>query len=163
TMLDRGRWTSLFGATRAALTAADELERALGAHLDSPPTLHRTRAVLRGLEGLIEATVGIPREEPLPDVAGAAPPEPGAPRADAPPQRAPGAPLKSRAEAYRQLADAADYLLRTEPHSPVPYLVKRAISWGNMSLAELLAEFVGSPDDLVTIYRLLGIRGRDEG
>jgi predicted component of type VI protein secretion system len=81
----------------------------------------------------------------------------------APAPQSPGATIRSRAEAYRVLAEAADYLLRTEPHSPVPYLVKRAISWGNMSLAELLSEFVASSDDLVTIYRLLGIRGREEG
>ena len=70
-------------------------------------------------------------------------------------------PIKSRAEAYLRLSEAADYLLRTEPHSPVPYLVKRAVGWGNMSLAELLMELVGTPDDLVTIQRLLGMRGRE--
>jgi type VI secretion system protein ImpA len=32
-----------------------------------------------------------------------------------------------------------------------------------MSLAELLGEFVSSADDLVAIYRLLGMRGREEG
>src|SRR5690606_38548275 len=60
-----------------------------------------------------------------------------------------------------RLSEAADYLLRTEPHSPVPYLVKRAVGWGNLSLAELLMELVGAPDDLVTIQRLLGMRGRE--
>lgn len=70
-------------------------------------------------------------------------------------------PIQSRAEAYLRLTEAADYLLRTEPHSPVPYLIKRAVGWGNMSLAELLMELVGSPDDLVTIQRLLGMRGRE--
>jgi predicted component of type VI protein secretion system len=70
--------------------------------------------------------------------------------------------IASRADAYYRLAEAAEYLLRTEPHSPVPYLVKRAVQWGNMSLAELLYEFVGSPDDLVAIQRLLGMRGKED-
>jgi hypothetical protein len=35
------------------------------------------------------------------------------------------------------------------------------VGWGNMSLAELLMELVGAPDDLVTIQRLLGMRGRE--
>jgi predicted component of type VI protein secretion system len=70
--------------------------------------------------------------------------------------------IVSRADAYRRLTEAADYLLHTEPHSPVPYLVKRAIQWGNMSLAELLQEFIGNADDLVTVHRLLGMRPRDE-
>jgi type VI secretion system protein ImpA len=71
-----------------------------------------------------------------------------------------GGPIRSRAEAYRRLAEAAAYLLRTEPHSPTPYLVKRAVSWGGMTLTELLQEFVHNPNDLHAIYTLLGIRDK---
>jgi type VI secretion system protein ImpA len=67
-------------------------------------------------------------------------------------------PIRSRAEAYRRLSESADYLLRTEPHSPAPYLVKRAVAWGGMSLAELLVELLAGNNDLKTIYNLLGIR-----
>ena len=67
-------------------------------------------------------------------------------------------PIRSRAEAYRRLSEAADYLLRTEPHSPAPYLVKRAVAWGGMSLAELLVELLAGNNDVKTIYNLLGIR-----
>lgn len=67
--------------------------------------------------------------------------------------------IKSRGEAYRMLSAAADYLLIHEPHSPTPYLVKRAVSWGNMTLTELLNELVGDDQDLQQIYRLLGIKG----
>ena len=38
--------------------------------------------------------------------------------------------IRSRAEAYRVLQAAADFLQRTEPHSPTPYLVRRAVAWG---------------------------------
>ncbi len=72
----------------------------------------------------------------------------------------PGSPIRSRAEAYRRLAEAADYLLRTEPHSPAPYLVRRAVAWGGMSLGELLEELVQSDGDLKSIYTLLGMRER---
>jgi predicted component of type VI protein secretion system len=72
-----------------------------------------------------------------------------------------GGPIRSRAEAYRRLAEAAEYLLRTEPHSPTPYLVKRAVAWGGMTLTELLQEFVHNPTDLRAIYGLLGIRAKD--
>jgi type VI secretion system protein ImpA len=72
----------------------------------------------------------------------------------------PGSPIRSRAEAYRRLAEAADYLLRTEPHSPAPYLVRRAVAWGGMSLGELLEELVQGDGDLKTIYTLLGMRER---
>ncbi len=70
--------------------------------------------------------------------------------------------IRSRAEAYRQLSEAADYLMRTEPHSPTPYLVKRAVSWGRLSLGELLQELVNDDHDLQAIYTLLGMN-RGEG
>lgn len=68
--------------------------------------------------------------------------------------------IRSREDAYRMLDEAADYLLRTEPHSPAPYLVKRAVGWGKMPLAELLQELLDSESDLKQIYRLLGTAGR---
>jgi type VI secretion system protein ImpA len=46
-----------------------------------------------------------------------------------------------------------------EPHSPTPYLVKRAVSWGNMTLNELLQELVSEEHDLEQIYKLLGMKG----
>jgi type VI secretion system protein ImpA len=70
-----------------------------------------------------------------------------------------GAP-RSREEAFRRLDEVADYLLRTEPHSPVPYLIKRAVAWGSMPLAELLQELLDSESDLKQLYRLLGTRVR---
>ena len=76
----------------------------------------------------------------------------------APQPVAAGGPVASRAEAYQRLREAADYLMRTEPHSPVPYLVRRAVSWGNLSLAELLEELMHKNADLPTIYQLLGIK-----
>lgn len=71
-----------------------------------------------------------------------------------------GGPIRSRAEAYRRLSEAADYLLRTEPHSPAPYLVKRAVAWGSLPLAELLRELLSKDSDLRTVYDLLGIQDR---
>lgn len=66
--------------------------------------------------------------------------------------------IRSRAEAYRLLSEAAEYLLKTEPHSPAPYLVKRAVSWGSMTLSDLLQEFINNETDLRTIYILLGMK-----
>jgi type VI secretion system protein ImpA len=66
--------------------------------------------------------------------------------------------IASRADAYQRLREASEYLMRTEPHSPVPYLVKRAISWGNMSLAELLDELLQRNADANTLFALLGMK-----
>lgn len=70
----------------------------------------------------------------------------------------PAGPIVSREDAYRRLTEAADYLLRTEPHSPVPYLIKRAVAWGRMDLSELLQELIVNDQDLFKTYGLLGIR-----
>jgi type VI secretion system ImpA family protein len=66
--------------------------------------------------------------------------------------------IASRADAYQALREAAEFLLRTEPHSPVPYLVRRAISWGNLTLAELLDELLQKGGDVSAIYALLGMK-----
>ena len=69
------------------------------------------------------------------------------------------APIRSRAEAYRRLSEAADYLLRTEPHSPTPYLVMRAVEWGGMSLQEVLQQIVRNDGEMQEINRLLRLSG----
>jgi type VI secretion system ImpA family protein len=70
----------------------------------------------------------------------------------------PTARIRTRSEAYRSLAEAADFLARTEPHSPTSYLVRRAIAWGSMSLQELLPELVRNQGELAEIFRLLNVR-----
>jgi type VI secretion system ImpA family protein len=65
--------------------------------------------------------------------------------------------VHSREEAYRLLSVAAEYLLRTEPHSPTPYLVRRAVSWGSMPLSELLSEYTQDGNDLRVLRVLLGL------
>ena len=65
--------------------------------------------------------------------------------------------FSSREQAYASLSAIADYLMRTEPHSPAPWLVKRAVSWGGMTLAELLDELLGQGENLASIKKLLGM------
>lgn len=159
------RWTDLAVDARAAILAAESVERALAAVVDKPPTLRRLRDVLMALESL--ARDGARMNGELPAAQEVAKMADGqeelvAPNAPAVVTGARTGAITSRADAYYRLAEAAEYLIRTEPHSPVPYLVKRAVQWGNMSLAELLYEFVGNPDDLVAIQRLLGMRGKEE-
>ena len=67
-------------------------------------------------------------------------------------------PINNREDAYRMLEAVADYLQRTEPHSPTPYLVKRAVSWGRMSLADLMQEIVREEGDIARYFSLLGIK-----
>lgn len=65
--------------------------------------------------------------------------------------------IRSRNEAYRCLAEVADFLSRTEPHSPVPYLIRRAITWGSMDLDQLLPELLNHEAALNDVVNLLQI------
>jgi type VI secretion system protein ImpA len=65
--------------------------------------------------------------------------------------------IADRSHAYRLLDDIADYLARHEPHSPTPYLLKRAVSWGQLPLAELMREIVRQEGDLTRYLSLLGL------
>ena len=68
-------------------------------------------------------------------------------------------PIRNREEAYRRLGEVAEYLFRTEPHSPTPYLVQRAVTWGRMPLHELLPE-LARRGDLAQLFDLLGLPDR---
>lgn len=64
----------------------------------------------------------------------------------------------TRQEALRKLAEVADYFRQAEPHSPVSYLVQRAISWGNMPLENWLEEVVKDSSVLGQLRETLGIK-----
>jgi type VI secretion system protein ImpA len=67
-------------------------------------------------------------------------------------------PINSREDAYRMLEAVAQYLQKTEPHSPTPYLVMRAVTWGRMSLGDLMQEIVREEGDMNRYFSLLGIK-----
>jgi type VI secretion system protein ImpA len=67
-------------------------------------------------------------------------------------------PIRSRADAYRQLEGIANFLQSIEPHSPTPYLVRRAVSWGRMPLHELMQEVLREEGDLNRLFTVLGLK-----
>ena len=66
--------------------------------------------------------------------------------------------LSSREDAFRTLLSVASFFRRTEPHSPIPYLLEQAVRWGRMPLPELLKELVEDDKAREKIYRLAGIQ-----
>jgi len=66
--------------------------------------------------------------------------------------------ITTREDAYRMLEAVAAFLEKAEPHSPTPYLVKRAVTWGRMSLADLMQEVVREEGDIARYFSLLGIK-----
>ena len=53
----------------------------------------------------------------------------------------------------------ADYFRRTEPHSPVSYLVQRAITWGQMPLDAWLHDVIKDVNTLASLRETLGLKG----
>ncbi|MGJ7530142.1 type VI secretion system protein TssA [Variovorax sp. GB1P17] len=78
------------------------------------------------------------------------------------PQAVASSRIGSRAEAYRLLELAAAYLQREEPHSPTPYLVNRAVTWGRMPLPELMREVLREEGDLNRYFSMLGIEAEPD-
>jgi len=62
--------------------------------------------------------------------------------------------------AFQQLRHIADYFATSEPHSPVSYLLEKAIRWGYMSLPDLMEELVSGNDKVLEQINLVtGISG----
>lgn len=74
----------------------------------------------------------------------------------------PAGPITNRKVAFERLKEVADFLRRTEPHSPVAYLVQRAIKWGDMPLETVLAELVKNNDVRRQVYETLGLKQESE-
>lgn len=67
-------------------------------------------------------------------------------------------PVQSREEALRRLAEVARYFEVTEPHSPVAYLVQRAIRWGQMPLELWLEDVIKDGSVLGQLKETLGLK-----
>jgi type VI secretion system protein ImpA len=171
--------TEEFAQAHLELIACQAAAKDLGAAIDE--TFGREGPGLRDLHTAIQdvlALVGtIARER------GIAPPEPQQIAIEAPPVDDPlliapevgqvqgstpsdfrsgdigpaGGPPRSREDAIRQLQEIADFFRRSEPHSPVAYLLERAAKWANMPLDLWLQEVVKDPGVLSTLNETLGV------
>jgi type VI secretion system ImpA family protein len=72
-----------------------------------------------------------------------------------------GGQIASSKEAYRLIQMANQYLLKHDPHSPCPFLVRRALSWRNKSLYELYLELFQSIEKPGDLFELLGLTDTD--
>jgi type VI secretion system protein ImpA len=64
--------------------------------------------------------------------------------------------IQNRQDALKRLAEIADYFQRTEPHSPVSYLVQRGVKWGNMPLETWLQDVIKDDSTLSSLRQTLG-------
>jgi type VI secretion system protein ImpA len=93
-----------------------------------------------------------------PDESDLAPEEEGGVNEDGSPRvggSATGA-INSRREALKRLNDIAEFFQRTEPHSPISYIVQRAVKWGNMPLDLWLQDVIKDESVLYSLRQTLG-------
>ncbi len=67
--------------------------------------------------------------------------------------------INNRDQAFHELRRIADYFKESEPHSPISFLLERAIRWGYLSLPELLQEITGGNG--VAIEHINQVTGMD--
>jgi type VI secretion system protein ImpA len=73
---------------------------------------------------------------------------------------APARAMATRADIYARLSAAADLLAQMEPHSPVPYLIRRAVELGRMPFPEMMKALMREEfkNALAEMNRELGIK-----
>jgi type VI secretion system protein ImpA len=64
--------------------------------------------------------------------------------------------IQNRKDALKRLEDIAKYFHENEPHSPVSYLVERAVKWGNMPLQDWLQDVIKDEQMIYNLRQTLG-------
>jgi type VI secretion system protein ImpA len=82
---------------------------------------------------------------------------------DAGVQKNSGGPIATREQAFKQLLIIAEFFRKTEPHSPVSYVLEKSVKWGNMPLQELMKELIPDSSSLQHYGMLTGVKTEDQG
>jgi type VI secretion system protein ImpA len=127
------------------------------------PSLVKLKEATEEVRTLIESIVKRKRElEPDATRPGSPVPEgERVPGRDGSVESVDGGMLRDRAAALRQLAEVAAFFRRTEPHSPVAYLVQRAVHWGHMPLEDWLKEVIDDVTVLARVRETLGLKAAE--
>ncbi|MGX1175388.1 type VI secretion system protein TssA [Pseudomonas sp. R151218B TE3479] len=149
-------WLHRQGSLMLSLQHLQRLEAWSDAYLGNlAPGYKSLQDVIQALLTLVEEFIAMHPQQPtvVPVQTSPAPTSTPQPQAAAPVFQEPA----NREEAYRQLLVIAGYLARTEPHSPVPYLIRRGVEWGNKPLSELLGELISADAESRRLWTLLGV------
>jgi type VI secretion system protein ImpA len=72
-------------------------------------------------------------------------------------------PVTTRVEAYQRIREVAEFLRRTEPHSPVPPLLERVARWEHKFFDDVFRDVVKSEEIQRQVWEVLGLERKDEG
>jgi type VI secretion system protein ImpA len=160
------RFVEDFDEAQAEVAQLNQLIEERYRDAEDLPILTDVRKALEGVDhmiGEIEKVIGPLRksdEEPVEEAGG----EEDGGGVAAGPARAKftgdGVPLEplDRADALRRLQAVAGYFRKAEPHSPITYLVERAIAWAGLPLDKWLEEVVKDETVLAGIRETLGVK-----
>ncbi|MGQ9424415.1 type VI secretion system protein TssA [Gilvimarinus sp. F26214L] len=155
-------FVSLLDGLGGAIDAYKQVTQLLDEHCgaaEAPPT----RTIIEVLEECRGAVNHIAQHR-LPSSAeamadeGAATPEGSSESAPASGAAQKSGPVASREEAFRQLSEIARFFLKTEPHSPISYVLDKAVRWGKMSLEELMVELIPDHSSRQHFSELTGVK-----
>ncbi len=71
-------------------------------------------------------------------------------------------PIKNRNDAFKKLTELSDFFRKTEPHSPISYILERAVKWGEMPLNDLILELIPDAAARGVYGSLTGIKTEDK-
>lgn len=162
-------YRDLYISLRAVSGALEGLRAALDAELNGDaPSMSELVQRLSDMTQWAQTILRERGEDPAMIDEEQAPPETEEPVLELDEEEAPAAgghalsaagPIASRRDAYRQLAEIADFLARTEPHSPTPYILHRIVQWRDLPLPVLLGELSRGRKDVAAIFELVGAPG----
>jgi type VI secretion system ImpA family protein len=148
---------SRHGELALARAAIAGFEESLGRRFASePPTLGRLDTLLARAQAPLHGELAR-RGEPLPGAAARSSDRAEADRTETDETEAAVVEVTDRDRAYRMLQEIADFLACIEPHSPVPYLLRRAVAWGGLNTAELYRELFVKGNAQLDLFDLLGV------
>jgi type VI secretion system protein ImpA len=158
----RPYYETLFEDAGQALAEIQALDQEIDKRFaPNPPSLVALKRATEECRALLETIVKRKRELE-PDAAPAVVASASRPTAAAVDDGAQGDDmLRDRAAALRQLAEVAAFFRRTEPHSPVSYLVQRAVQWGHMPLESWLRDVIKDESVLAQLRDTLGLKDTD--
>ncbi len=70
--------------------------------------------------------------------------------------------VTSRDDAFKRLLEISEFFRKTEPHSPISYMLERVVKWGDLPLESLIRELI--PDSSARDYygSLTGVKIEDD-
>ncbi len=71
-------------------------------------------------------------------------------------------PVTSRAQAFKSLTEISEFFRKTEPHSPISYILARAVKWGDMPLDSLIRELIPESSARDFYSSLTGVKINDD-